>query len=94
MGPLDLALHLLNFALPALAVAVPLALGVVGLRGPGRSGSWLRRAGRAWAVLALSGLAVLVAGLVLFGRDGKMATYGALVLVSGTVAWWLHGRRR
>ncbi len=33
-------------------------------------------------------LLVLLAGLVIFGRDGKMLTYTALVVVMGTLAWW------
>jgi hypothetical protein len=94
MDPLGIALHLLNFALPALLVAGLLAPAVVGLRGPARGGRAWRRFWGAWLALALCGLTVLVAGLVLFGRDGKMATYGALVLVTGSMAWWLHGRGR
>jgi hypothetical protein len=39
-----------------------------------------------------SGMLVLLAGLVVFGRDGKMLTYTALVVVLGTLAWW--NRRR
>jgi hypothetical protein len=35
---------------------------------------------------------VLLAGLVFFGRDGKMATYAALVLVQGTLGWWMRRR--
>ena len=31
--------------------------------------------------------------VLVFGRDGKMATYAALVLVQGTVGWWLHRKR-
>jgi hypothetical protein len=34
---------------------------------------------------------VLLAGLVFFGRDGKMATYAALVLAQGTLAWRFRG---
>jgi len=33
---------------------------------------------------------VLALGLVFFGRDGKLATYGALVLIMGTLAFWRH----
>jgi hypothetical protein len=33
------------------------------------------------------GVAVLLAGLVVWGADGKMATWGALVLVSATSQW-------
>lgn len=60
----------------------------------------LRRAGRAAPgarleafMLVVAGVVVLLAGLVYFGRDGKMATYAALVMVQGTLAWWLHRRR-
>jgi hypothetical protein len=35
---------------------------------------------------------VLVAGLVMTGNDGKMATYAALVLVCATLEWALQMR--
>lgn len=44
-------------------------------------------------MLVVAGVVVLLAGLVYFGRDGKIATYAALVVVQGTLAWWLHRRR-
>jgi hypothetical protein len=55
-----------------------------------RRGRWAART----ELLALAGVgvAVLLAGLVYFGRDGKMATYAALVLAQGTLGWWLRGR--
>jgi hypothetical protein len=60
----------------------------------------LRRRGRAAPgagleafMLVVAGVVVLLAGLVVFGRDGKMATYAALVFVQGTLAWWLHRKR-
>lgn len=88
MGPYAAAVHLLSFALPAFAVGVFTALGA----------RWLLRGEmrrRAWWVPALlnvlAGLAVLLAGLAVFGRDGKMATYAALVVAVGTVQW-LYGR--
>jgi hypothetical protein len=37
------------------------------------------------------GVAVLAAGLWFFGRDGKMATYAALVVAVATCEW--IGRR-
>ena len=37
-------------------------------------------------------LAVLIGGLVLTGNDGKMATYGVLVLVCATIEWALQAR--
>ena len=88
MNLLDLLQHVLSFAAPAFAVALLVAL----------AGRWLlpRAAERPswWASLAINfiaGLAVLGAGLWYFGRDGKMATYVALVLVVAT-AQWLSGR--
>lgn len=44
------------------------------------------------AINSIAGVAMLAAGLVVFGNDGKMATYGALVLATGTAQWW--GLRR
>ena len=42
-----------------------------------------------------AGVAVLAAGLAVFGRDGMMATYAALVVVCGTVQWLaMRGWRR
>ncbi len=78
--------HLLAFAAPALGVALVLCLGL-----------WLRRSARLgrgaqFALLAGGGVLVLLAGLIAFGRDGRMATYAALVLVQGSLAWWLRGR--
>ena len=45
-----------------------------------------------WA--AAAGVASLVAGLVVFGRDGKMATYGVLVVASALALWWVGFARR
>ena len=36
----------------------------------------------------------MVAGLVLYGHDGMMWTYGALVIVCGTGQWLLAGGAR
>ena len=93
MGLWGILLHLGNFALPALAVAALLSPGVLGRRAllPLLAAGW-RPLLRTWAWLAASGLAVLVAGLAAFGRDGKIGTYAALVLVMGSVAWWLQRR--
>ncbi len=78
-------LHLLAFVLPAVGVALATALGARWwIRGAGRLGWWLE-----WAVLSAVGIAVLVAGLVVTGRDGKMLTYAALVLACATAQWAL-----
>jgi hypothetical protein len=87
MGPIDFLLHLLNFAAPALVLGLGVAL----------AARWFRldRSQRAWwvpvAINFVAGLLALVAGLWYFGRDGKMATYAALVLAVAS-AQWLAGR--
>ncbi len=86
MGPLDTLNHLLNFLAPAAAMAVLMALGSRLLR-------WKSAASHAaWVQAAIQfavGSAVLLAGLVVLGRDGKMATYTALVLACATCQWVL-----
>lgn len=76
--------HLLNFIAPALGVAALLGA-ALWLQAPARG---VQAAWQSTVWLAASGVLVLAAGLALFGRDGKMATYAALVLVMGSVAWW------
>ncbi len=89
MGPLDALWHLLNFFAPAFAVGV----GTAGLarlvwRRELRSVAFTRLA--AWAI---GGCVIgLVAALVAFERDGRMAGYG-LMLAGGTVALWWAGLR-
>jgi hypothetical protein len=39
-------------------------------------------------------LAVLIAGLVIFGRDGKMLTYAGLILAAAGSQWWFQGGGR
>jgi len=80
----QLILHLFNFVMPALAMALLMpwagrwVIGVVGT-------PFKRRI----LVHALLGALVLVAGLVLQGNDGKMSTYMVLVLVTATAEWWM-----
>lgn len=85
MGPLAALDHLLGFAAPAFFVAVVVAA-LARL-------FWREARGRSWPVTllanALCGLAALAGGLVFFGHDGKMATYGALVLAVATSQWVL-----
>jgi hypothetical protein len=93
VGPWDALVHLANFVMPALGVGLIAALlGKLLWRGQLRGVPLLKLAG--WASVA--GVAALVAGLVVFGRDGKMATYGAMVLACALallVAGWGPGRR-
>ena len=80
--------HLINFIVPAWAMGLVMA-------GPARS--WLSPADRrpsfwtCWVAQGLLGMVILLVGLVLFGRDGKMASYAALVLGAASLQW-LMGR--
>lgn len=91
MGPLDATWHLLNFFAPALGVAL-ITSGLAKLL-------WRRELGGVtWRRLVLwtaplAALALL-AGLVVFGRDGRMATYALLVAVVAVVLWWAGFVRR
>ncbi len=85
MGPLDALWHLLNFAYPAAGVGM-IAAALAKLL-------WRRELGAVpWRRLArdavIACLVVLVAGLVYFGRDGKMATYLAMVAACAITLWW------
>jgi hypothetical protein len=80
--------HLMGLLAPALVVAVLLWLGLLWRRARRRSnGQSARQLG--WLVLL--GVMVLLVGLTYFGRDAKMATYAALVLAQGTLAWRFRG---
>lgn len=91
MDLVDLVWHLAGFAAPALFVAA----GVAGLsrliwRGEGGRNPLARQVGLNFA----TGLGVLMLGLAFSGRDGRMLSYGALVLAVGAnQAWQLRGRQ-
>ena len=78
--------HLLYFFLPAFAMAGVCVIGWAWLIGSPSAPAWRKR----WAWNCAAGALVLIGGLVWFDNDGKMATYGALVLVSATVEWVLQ----
>ncbi|MDD2545514.1 MAG: hypothetical protein PHI55_04430 [Burkholderiaceae bacterium] len=86
MGFLATLNHLLNFVAPAAALALALVLGArFGVSRMPLAPVW-------WAQLAIHfavGCAVLLGGLVLLGRDGKMLTYAALVLAMASCQWLL-----
>ena len=78
------ALHLFHLVLPAAVLAVlvvTLANWLPGWRGRPAWTGWLGLC--LWTFAA--NLAVSAAGLSGWGADGKMATYGAMVLVSALV---------
>ena len=89
MGPIEFVLHLINLLAPALAVAAGVVLA-------GRHGDGARTVPRSawarWGLLACGGSVVLVAGLWWFGRDGKMLTYGLLVVTVASGQWLMQGR--
>ena len=86
MGPLDQLIHTFSFMAPAWGVAL---FCVLVARFTARW--WLPLA--TWSLMkqtvvsGLVGTAVLTGGLVLWGADGKMATYSALVIACGTAQW-------
>jgi hypothetical protein len=91
MAPMDALWHLLNFLEPAVGVPLIAALLVKLL--------WWRELKSvafkglfAWAMGA--GVVVWVAGLLILGQDGRMATYAALVLAVAITLWWRAGMAR
>ncbi len=86
MSPLAAINHLLNFVAPALVVAVLLvSFAHVFMRKTAKAHGWIAPI----AINFIVGCAVLAAGLVLLGRDGRMLTYAALVLACATSQWLL-----
>ncbi|MFM8900323.1 MAG: hypothetical protein ACKOF9_10305 [Burkholderiales bacterium] len=90
LGLMDWVWHVLNFLAPAVVVGL-LTTGLVklvwwrSLRGVG----WWRLSLAASSACALG----LVAGLVIFGRDGKMATYGLMLLLCTLGVGWFGLRK-
>lgn len=82
--------HLLNFIAPAACVALLLVLlsrlsfGLFKTKQP-LAHSWWTQA----AIIFIVGVGILAVGLVVFGRDGKMMTYAALMLGSAVCQWVL-----
>ena len=90
MSFFDLLNHIINFALPAIAlgVMVPLFSRMIWRKTPVK-----RSLKSQMLITSLAGLAVLFAGLVIFSTDGKMVTYGAMVIVAAVCQWWYQGWR-
>ena len=85
MSPLAAFSHLANLLLPALLLG-GMAAGLAKLlwRQELAAVRWRRLALAAAGAAAL----VVVLGLVVFGRDGRMATYAGMVLASAGALWW------
>ena len=86
MGPLELLSHLANFLAPALwlALLLPVAARLFMKKTPSNPTLWGQT-----AINFLVGALVLTLGLWFFGRDGKMATYSAMVVLGATSQWLL-----
>jgi hypothetical protein len=77
--------HVTNFFAPALFLGT-VAAGLTRLIwhreiGPGRGM-------RLWAWATGASALVSLAGLAAFQRDGRMATYGAMVIACAAALWW------
>jgi uncharacterized membrane protein len=85
MGPIDAFWHLSNLFLPALLLgALAAALAKLLWRRELAGVRWRRLATAA----AMAAAAVVLLGLVVFGRDGRMATYAGMVLATAGALWW------
>ena len=85
MGPLDALWHVANLFLPALGLgALAAAAAKLLWRRELAAVSFKRLAGPACAACA----AMVLAGLVLLGQDGKMATYAGMVVACALTLWW------
>ena len=85
MGPLDALWHLLNLLAPALGVGlIASAAAKLLWRRDVKGLAWIRLSAWACSVSALA----LLGGLLVFGRDGKMASYGAMLAACALSLWW------
>lgn len=87
MGFVALLNHAVNFAAPAFWLALLLPLLDRFLTGK-RTSVFSRHAQS--GLIFVAGLAVLALGLVLWGQDGKMLTYLALVATAATGQWLMR----
>ena len=91
MQAVDAFWHLTNFLAPALVLGAFAATAVKLI--------WRRELGpvrllRLWAWASGAAALASIGGLLAFERDGRMATYGAMVLASAAALWWCGFRRR
>lgn len=85
MGPVDVIWHVLNFFAPALGLGTLAAAGAKLLwRSELGSVSWRKLARDCILVCA----AMLALGLLMWSRDGRMATYAAMVVACAVMLWW------
>jgi len=76
--------HLLNFIAPALVVGLLVAaMAPVLMKKSRPHHSWLIQS----AINSGANVLVLLAGMLIFGHDGKMATYAAMLLTCASSQW-------
>lgn len=90
MSLIDLLVHFANFLAPAMAVGCILAFSAPVFERKWPQARILRAQAAINCIVATVTLGV---GLWYFGRDGKMATYSAMVLATAS-AQWLQMLRR
>ena len=82
--------HILNFIAPAAVVALLLVLAArLFNRCFVSNKSFVQSIWAQAAIIFIVNVFVLVAGLVFFNNDGKMATYAAMVLAAALCQWAL-----
>lgn len=85
---LDALWHVVGFLLPAAFVSVCLAASSRFFKqNRPIAGKFIARS----AILFIVSLVVLIAGLLMTGRDGKMFTYLAMLIAAATAQWLLSG---
>lgn len=91
MTPVTAFWHVANFFAPAFGIGTVAAVLTKALWPGSLSGvSWWRLARAAIGCCAL----VSTTGLVLLGRDGRTATYGAMMLACALTLWWIGFAQR
>jgi hypothetical protein len=91
MSAIDAAWHLAGLFTPALLTAALASLATKWLWRRELSGlAWWRLA----APVALSCALISLGGLLVLGQDGRMATYGTMVLGCALTLWWRGFVRR
>lgn len=91
MDFLDILFHAINFTIPAAFMATvmtSLAPWVLRRRDSGVLWRWQ------WLLQFVLGCAVLLLGLWVFGRDGKVLAYGGLALAATVAQWGFSGAWR
>ena len=90
MQAADAFWHLTNFFAPALFLG---AIGAIATRWIWRRELAAVGVVRLWAWASGAAALASIVGLVVFGQDGRMATYAAMVAASALALWWAAFRR-